>query len=34
MVARSRDGKVTVSREPLDEMPDDLQTLFEEKPRS
>jgi succinate dehydrogenase / fumarate reductase flavoprotein subunit len=34
MVVRSRDGKVTVSREPLDEMPEDLQTLFEEKPRS
>jgi succinate dehydrogenase / fumarate reductase flavoprotein subunit len=34
MVVRARDGKVTVSREPLDEMPDDLQTLFEEKPSS
>jgi succinate dehydrogenase / fumarate reductase flavoprotein subunit len=34
MVVRARDGKVTVSREPLDEMPDDLQELFEEKPRT
>ena len=34
MVLRSRDGKVSVSREPLDEMPDDLSELFEEKPRS
>jgi succinate dehydrogenase / fumarate reductase, flavoprotein subunit len=34
MVVRSRDGKVSVSREPLDEMPDDLSELFEEKPRS
>jgi succinate dehydrogenase / fumarate reductase flavoprotein subunit len=33
MVVRDRVGKVTVSREPLDEMPEDLQTLFEEKPR-
>ncbi|MFL6190416.1 MAG: fumarate reductase/succinate dehydrogenase flavoprotein subunit, partial [Actinomycetes bacterium] len=33
MVVRSRDGKVTVSREPLDDMPDDLRELFEEKPR-
>jgi hypothetical protein len=33
MVVRSREGKVTVSREPLDDMPDDLQELFEEKPR-
>jgi succinate dehydrogenase / fumarate reductase flavoprotein subunit len=34
MVVRARDGKATVSREPLDEMPGDLQTLFEEKPSS
>ena len=34
MVVRSRDGKVTVSREPLDDMPEDLKQLFEEKPRS
>jgi succinate dehydrogenase / fumarate reductase flavoprotein subunit len=34
MVVRTRDGKVTVSREPLNEMPEDLQELFEEKPRS
>ncbi|MGH9004038.1 MAG: FAD-binding protein, partial [Acidimicrobiia bacterium] len=34
MVVRSRDGKASVSREPLDEMPDDLSELFEEKPRS
>ena len=33
MVVRSRDGKVTVSREPLDDLPDDLRELFEEKPR-
>ena len=32
-VAQLRDGKVTVSREPLDDMPDDLRELFEEKPR-
>ena len=34
MVVRERDGKVTVSREPMDEMPADLQELFEEKPRT
>jgi succinate dehydrogenase / fumarate reductase flavoprotein subunit len=34
IVVRARDGKVSVSREPLDEMPDDLQDLFEEKPSS
>ena len=34
MVVRSRDGKVTVSREPLDDLPDDLRQLFEEKPSS
>jgi succinate dehydrogenase / fumarate reductase, flavoprotein subunit len=34
IVVRSRDGEVSVSREPLDEMPDDLNELFEEKPRT
>jgi succinate dehydrogenase / fumarate reductase flavoprotein subunit len=34
MVVRARDGKVSVSKEPLDQMPDELQTLFEEKPSS
>ena len=33
-VVRSRDGKVNVSREPLDDLPDDLRQLFEEKPRT
>jgi succinate dehydrogenase / fumarate reductase flavoprotein subunit len=30
VVVRSRDGELTVSREALDEMPDDLKQLFEE----
>jgi succinate dehydrogenase / fumarate reductase flavoprotein subunit len=34
MVVRARDGKVSVSREPLDDLPDDLRALFEEKPSS
>jgi succinate dehydrogenase / fumarate reductase flavoprotein subunit len=34
MVVRASDGEVTVSKEPLDQMPDDLQELFEEKPSS
>jgi len=34
VVVRGKDGEVTVSQEPLDEMPDDLRALFEEKPRS
>jgi succinate dehydrogenase / fumarate reductase, flavoprotein subunit len=34
MVVRARDGEVSVSREPLDDLPDDLQALFEEKPSS
>jgi succinate dehydrogenase / fumarate reductase flavoprotein subunit len=34
MVVRARDGKMSVSREPLDEMPKDLRSLFEEKPSS
>jgi succinate dehydrogenase / fumarate reductase, flavoprotein subunit len=34
MVVRARDGKVSVSKEPLDQMPEELQTLFEEKPSS
>ena len=34
MVVRSRDGEVSVSREPLDDLPDDLRALFEEKPSS
>jgi succinate dehydrogenase / fumarate reductase flavoprotein subunit len=34
MVVRSRDDKVTVSREPLDDLPDDLRQLFEEKSSS
>jgi succinate dehydrogenase / fumarate reductase flavoprotein subunit len=34
VVVRGKDGEVTVSKEPLDEMPDDLRELFEEKPRS
>jgi succinate dehydrogenase / fumarate reductase flavoprotein subunit len=34
IVVRSRDGKVNVSREPLDDLPDDLRQLFEEKPRT
>jgi succinate dehydrogenase / fumarate reductase flavoprotein subunit len=31
VVVRSRDGDLTVSREALDEMPDDLKQLFEER---
>jgi succinate dehydrogenase / fumarate reductase flavoprotein subunit len=31
MVVRARDGEVAVSREPLDDLPDDLRQLFEEK---
>jgi succinate dehydrogenase / fumarate reductase, flavoprotein subunit len=31
MVVRAREGKVSVSREPLDDLPDDLRALFEEK---
>jgi succinate dehydrogenase / fumarate reductase flavoprotein subunit len=31
VVVRGRDGELTVSREALDEMPDDLQQLFEER---
>jgi succinate dehydrogenase / fumarate reductase, flavoprotein subunit len=34
VVLRRRDGELTVAREPLEEMPDDLRALFEEKPRS
>jgi succinate dehydrogenase / fumarate reductase flavoprotein subunit len=34
MVVRDRDGEVSVSREPLDDLPDDLRALFEEKPSS
>jgi hypothetical protein len=34
VVVRGKDGEVAVSKEPLDEMPDDLRALFEEKPRS
>jgi succinate dehydrogenase / fumarate reductase, flavoprotein subunit len=34
MVVRARDGEVSVSREPLDDLPDDLSALFEEKPSS
>jgi succinate dehydrogenase / fumarate reductase, flavoprotein subunit len=34
MMVRARDGEVSVSREPLDDLPDDLQALFEEKPSS
>jgi succinate dehydrogenase / fumarate reductase flavoprotein subunit len=30
VVVRGRDGELTVSREALDEMPDDLKQLFEE----
>jgi succinate dehydrogenase / fumarate reductase flavoprotein subunit len=31
VVVRQRDGELTVAREPLEEMPDDLKQLFEEK---
>jgi succinate dehydrogenase / fumarate reductase flavoprotein subunit len=31
VVIRSRDGRLEVAREPLEEMPDDLRRLFEEK---
>jgi succinate dehydrogenase / fumarate reductase flavoprotein subunit len=31
MVVRARDGEVSVAREPLDDLPDDLRALFEEK---
>src|SRR5829696_6065922 len=34
IVVRARHGKVSVSKEPLDQMPEELETLFEEKPRS
>jgi succinate dehydrogenase / fumarate reductase flavoprotein subunit len=34
MVVRGRDGEVSVSQEPLDDLPDDLRALFEEKPSS
>ncbi|HEX7146852.1 MAG TPA: FAD-binding protein, partial [Actinomycetota bacterium] len=34
MVVRARDGEVSVSQEPLDDLPDDLRALFEEKPSS
>ncbi|HWD47520.1 MAG TPA: FAD-binding protein, partial [Actinomycetota bacterium] len=34
VVIRGKDGEVSVSKEPLDQMPDDLRELFEEKPRS
>jgi succinate dehydrogenase / fumarate reductase flavoprotein subunit len=34
VVVSARDGEVQVRREPLEEMPEDLQTLFEEKPSS
>jgi succinate dehydrogenase / fumarate reductase, flavoprotein subunit len=34
VVLRRRDGELTVAREPLEEMPDHLRALFEEKPRS
>jgi len=30
VVVRRRDGELTVSREALDDMPDDLKQLFEE----
>jgi hypothetical protein len=30
-VIRARDGEVSVAREPLDDLPDDLRALFEEK---
>jgi len=32
VVVRARDGGLAVTREPLEEMPDDLKQLFEEKP--
>jgi len=32
VVVRALDGRLAVTREPLDEMPDDLKQLFEEKP--
>jgi len=32
VVVRALDGRLAVTREPLDEMPDDLRQLFEEKP--
>jgi succinate dehydrogenase / fumarate reductase flavoprotein subunit len=34
MVVRDHDGEVSVTREPLDDLPDDLSALFEEKPSS
>jgi succinate dehydrogenase / fumarate reductase flavoprotein subunit len=34
MVVRARDGEVSVTREPLDDLPDDLRALFEETTRS
>jgi succinate dehydrogenase / fumarate reductase, flavoprotein subunit len=34
VVVRLRDGEPAVAREPLDDLPDDLKQLFEEKPRS
>jgi succinate dehydrogenase / fumarate reductase flavoprotein subunit len=33
VVVRLRDGEPAVAREPLDDLPDDLKQLFEEKPR-
>jgi succinate dehydrogenase / fumarate reductase flavoprotein subunit len=34
MVVRASDGEVSVRREPLDDLPDDLRALFEEKTSS
>jgi hypothetical protein len=34
MVVRARDGELSVSQEPLDDLPDDLRALFEEKASS
>jgi succinate dehydrogenase / fumarate reductase flavoprotein subunit len=34
VVVSARDGEVSVRREPLDDMPENLQELFEEKPRT
>ena len=34
MVVRAGDGEVSVRREPLDDLPDDLRALFEEKTSS
>jgi hypothetical protein len=34
MVVRADDGEVSVRREPLDDLPDDLRVLFEEKTSS